>query len=365
MTATSDAAAEDRFAAWPRGAARLALLALAALLLAALVTPVTKGAQRDAEKVEFGAMKQAPRRSADLAIYDHAAQRIAAGESYYAFIADEHRAANYPLKPGVAVRLPTLAYLTAWLGPAGSRVAAFVLLAAVIAAWWRKLGESPVWRRWRHFACALLFAGCSLALTSEYLVLHEMWAGMLLALSFGLHRPGRWWGALLAAGLALAIREHALPFVLLMGAVAAWRREWKEAAAWAALTLLFAAGLAWHMHTVAGLLRPEDPVSDSWWAFRGLSGWTSNVVLSGLLRFLWKPLAAALVMLMVLGWAGWKSPSGTFGTLLFLGYGLMFMIAGRVDNFYWGAVIAPTMFIGLVFAPRALLSLTRAAFPRR
>ncbi|MFC3213712.1 hypothetical protein [Novosphingobium panipatense] len=29
------------------------------------------------------------------------------------------------------------------------------------------------------------------------------------------------------------------------------------------------------------------------------------------------------------------------------------MIAGRWDNFYWGAMIAPTLFVGLVFAPRA------------
>jgi hypothetical protein len=69
-----------------------------------------------------------------------------------------------------------------------------------------------------------------------------------------------------------------------------------------------------------------------------------------------------LVILMVLGWAGWKSSAGTFGTLLYLGYGLAFMIAGRPDNFYWGAVIAPAMFIGLAFAPGALRSLARAAF---
>ena len=50
--------------------------------------------------------------------------------------------------------------------------------------------------------------------TGSNFVLHELWAGMLLALAFGLHRPGRKYGAaLVAAGLALAIREHALPFV--------------------------------------------------------------------------------------------------------------------------------------------------------
>jgi hypothetical protein len=39
---------------------------------------------------------------------------------------------------------------------------------------------------------------------------------------------------------------------------------------------------------------------------------------------------------MILGWAGWRSEAGATATLLFLGYGLLFMIAGRDDNFYWG-----------------------------
>ena len=50
-----------------------------------------------------------------------------------------------------------------------------------------------------------------------------------------------------------------------------------------------------------------------------------------------------------------------FGTLLFLGYGLAFMIAGRLDNFYWGMVISPTMFIGLAFVPMAIKGLGSAA----
>jgi hypothetical protein len=68
-------------------------------------------------------------------------------------------------------------------------------------------------------------------------------------------------------------------------------------------------------------------------------------------------------VLMVLGWAGWRSSAGSFATLLYLGYGLAFMIAGRGDNWYWGMVIAPTMFIGLAFTSRAMSSLWRAAFP--
>ena len=127
------------------------------------------------------------------------------------------------------------------------------------------------------------------------------------------------------------------------------------------LVALFAAGLALHLHLVAQHTLPTDPTGPSWLALRGLGGWLSNVVLSSNLRFLPHWLAGPLVVLMVFGWAAWQSPAGSFATLLFLGYGLLFMVAGRNDNFYWGAVIAPAMFIGLAFVPMGLSSLARAA----
>ena len=59
--------------------------------------------------------------------------------------------------------------------------------------------------RYQRIGTALIFMGASLGLNRYYFVLHELWAGMLIALSLGLHRPGRkWLGAVLAAGLALA-----------------------------------------------------------------------------------------------------------------------------------------------------------------
>lgn len=69
-------------------------------------------------------------------------------------------------------------------------------------------------------------------------------------------------------------------------------------------------------------------------------------------------------MAIVLGWCGWRSPAGAFGSLLFLGYGVAFMIGGRADNFYWGAVIAPPMFIGLAFVPKTLAALIARAAAR-
>ena len=374
----TEPASDDRFARWPRFSARLLLLAVAALLVLAAIVPITAGKMEKptigfVEAVAGGAASTAAQRPRDddLALYDRVIQRIAGGENYYAAAADEHRKSDYPLRPGVAVRLPTLAYLAMWLGDRGQGaevlvpgelLAALALLLAVVWAWWRRLGDEPGGAPFQRIGTALMFMGASLGLNRYYFVLHELWAGMLIALSLALHRPGqRWLGAVLVAALALAIREHALPYVMLMAALALWRRDWKESAAWGALIAVFFAYLALHLQLVAQQVRPSDVIGPDWLVLRGLSGWLSSVALSSNLRFLPHFIAGPLVLLMVLGWAGWRSALGATATLLFLGYGLLFTIAGRADNFYWGAVIAPAMFVGLAFMPRALRSLARAA----
>lgn len=377
MAALGAAAASDhgtdRYASWPRARALWLLVALIAVLVASALVPINAGTSTIktkgfAENIagNVAGQKSAERtRDEDLVLYDRAVERIARGENYYDFIVEEQRRANYPVTPGLAVRLPTLAYVNAAIGETGQAVAAFALMIGVLAAWWLRLGQEPGGRRVRIWAMAFLFVGASLGVNRYFFQLHELWAGMLLALSFGLHRPGRWGWSLLAAAAALAIREHALAFVLLMAAMAFWRRDWREGAAWSALAAVFLVALSAHLHIIAEQVLPSDRPSPSWLVFRGLSGWLSNIVLSSNLRFLPHWIAGPLVMLMILGWSGWKSQAGAFATLFYLGYGLLFMIAGRGDNFYWGVAVAPAMFIGLAFAPRALLSLWAAARQHR
>lgn len=363
------APAWDRFAAWAPLPARLALMTILLLLVAAAIVPIEAGDSKVetrgfAENLAGGGEAPERARDEDLALYDRAVERIRAGESYYDFIVEEQRRANYPVRPGFAVRLPTLAYLNAALGLPAQTALAMLLLVAVMLVWWRRLGEEPGGGKHRLLAMSLLFVGASLGLNRYFFQLHELWTGMLLALAFGLHRPGRWVASLVVAALALAIREHALPFVLLMAAMAFWRREWREGAAWSALAVVFLAAISMHLAIIAAQTGPEDPVGQGWLYVRGLSGWLSNVVLSSNLRFLPHWVAGPAVVLMMVGWCGWRSPAGEFGALLYFGYGLAFMLAGRGDNFYWGAVVAPAMFIGLAFAPLALKSLVRAAVGR-
>mgnify|MGYP003344449534 CR=1 FL=1 len=137
---------------------------------------------------------------------------------------------------------------------------------------------------------------------------------------------------------------------------AAWRKDWREATAWIMLVAVFAAIMAWHLSLIAVQEVPSDPVGPDWLVLRGLSGWLGNIVLSSNLRLLPHELASPVVILMALGWAGWKSSAGTTGTFLYLGYGLAFMLAGRANNFYWGAVVAPYGGHGVIALALAFLA---------
>ena len=361
------AAPWDRFAGWDRWPASILLLVVAALLVLAAIAPLSASLDGKPSEVPSLIGDGAPNgqteseRDEDLAFYDRVIERIGHGENYYDFIVEEQRARDYPVRPGLAVRLPTLAWIHASLGEPAMIALAIALLFACIWAWWKRLGEEPGGAPFRLLGTALMAMGGSLGLNRSFFVLHELWAGMLIALAFGLHRPGRWGAALFVAALALALRELVLPFVLLMAAMAAWRKDWREATAWIMLVAVFAAIMVWHLSLIAVQEVPSDPVGPDWLVLRGLSGWLGNIVLSSNLRLLPHELASPVVILMALGWAGWKSSAGTTGTFLYLGYGLAFMLAGRANNFYWGAVVAPAMFIGLAFLPMALPSLVRAA----
>jgi len=357
----------DRFAYWAPGAAILTLMGFALLIVVAALTqrtdvpPAPAPIETAAPATTALPPGEDPARDTDLRLYERIAERVDAGESYYAVAVEEQRARNFPVNPGLAVRLPTLAYMTAWFEPWGMAALGAVLAVLTLVAWWVRLHDESGGNERRIYILLLLVIGAGVGFKPQYLALHEVWAGILIALSLGLHRPRLWLLPLLAAALALAIREHALPYVLLMGTLAWARGHRKEAMAWGALVLAFGIVLAAHLAMVADVTSAADPASPSWFAWRGLGGWTANIVISSPLQLLPGWLAAMLVIVPLIGWAGWRSDLGATGLLLCAGYGVMFMIAGRDNNFYWALVVMPIWFVGLAFVPRALTSLWNSA----
>jgi len=310
---------------------------------------------------EAGEQAENLSRDTDLRLYDRIAERVADGENYYAVAVEEQRARDFPVRPGLAVRLPTLAFLTAAIGQWGLIVLAVIIVLGTLVAWHYRLRDVPGGPGRLRYVLLLLVIGTVSGLKPQYLALHEVWAGILIALSLGLYRPNKWIWAFLAGVLAVAIREHALPFLLLMSVLAWARGNRGEAAAWLGAVIVFGLLLALHLSQVAQYTGAADPVSPGWFALRGLGGWTANIVLSSPLQFLPGWLAAPLAVLPLLGWAGWRSWFGLTGFLLCLGYGVLFMIAGRDNNFYWALVVMPVWFVGYAFVPRALSSLWHSA----
>ena len=344
----------------------LALALFAALLLGAALTersdiygeerPVSVRIASESDIVPPGTP-----RDTDLQLYDRIAERVADGENYYAVAVEEQRARDFPVRPGLAVRLPTLAFVTAVVGQWGLYVLAALLLGGTLVAWHYRLRDVPGGPGRLRFIMLLLVIGAVSGLKPQYLALHEVWAGMLIALSLGLYRKKRWWWAVLAGALALFVRELALPFVLLTGALALLRGNRGEALAWGGVLVAFGIGLAVHLSLVSDYITDADPASPGWLALRGLGGWTANIVLSSPLHMLPGWLAAPLALTPVIGWAGWRTKFGETGLLLCLGYGVAFMIAGRDNNFYWALIVMPIWWVGLAFTPRALASLWNSA----
>ncbi len=357
----------DRYAHWQRLPARLVLAVLGLLLVLAAWAPGYSPPPPAPPKVTVtdsqGKTTVAKEDDNDLRLYRIIAARVKRGDNYYVAATEEQRANSYPVAPGLTVRLPTLAFVSAALGTNGLIILQIALFAAMMIAMLRRMQVETGAEEFRPLALALLMCGIASGLNYHYNVLHEIWSAQLIALSLALHRPGqgKWLGALVAAALALAVRELALPFVLLMAVWALWHRRWAEGAAWCGLVAVFIAAMLVHLQLADAQVRPDDPLSPSWLVLGGLNSLVYKVSNSTFLSLVPVWISGPAVVLSLFGWTAWRSPMGSFAALLTLGYSAAFMIAGRDNNFYWGVIITPVLFMGAAFVRLGLPSLWRAA----
>lgn len=345
---------ESRFAHLGRSQAVLLLIVLLAAIASAVLPQISATAfgpseTRTAEKTQA--------RGDDLLLYKTIIARVAAGEHYYATAAQEQRAGNYPLKPFVTVRLPTLAYLLAWLGPIASYGLLISLLGMTLWAYWHRLNGAFTDSGRRITGVLLIAAGASIVFQPKYAVLHEVWAGLLIALAVALKGSSRWYLAVLVGAAALMIRELALPCILLMTAFALFERRWRECIAWVALIVLFGVVMTVHASHVAMVVRPDDLSSQGWMNIGGWQGYLRSMRLTSSLRVFPDWAANIGVIIACFGWVSWRSMTGLLGTLLLAGYAIIFMILGRPENFYWGLLNAPMLLLGWAFLPQAFKDL--------
>lgn len=348
------------FTRLPRWAAAAVLVLLAAAMAWAAVAtaPVDRAERARSDQVE--ARPAHSKGQGDLALYTRIADRVAAGEGYYPAAMDEHRTSNYPTRPFVAVRLPTLAWLQAAIGVGGVRYLEMGLVLACLLALNARLA-GLVSLPERLAALVLMTLGGAAVSVPLAGLIHELWAGLWLTLALLIYRPDRWWPALLAAGAAIAVRELAVHFVLLWLAFALVQKRWREAAAVAGLLALFAVGMGLHWSAVEALRLPGDPASQGWDAFAGYA--LPLLALARLTGLLLLPVsvAAPVAVLPLLGWLGLGGRLGLFAALWFAGLATMIALFARPENFYWAQLGLPAYGIGLAFVPRALAELAGRA----
>lgn len=340
---------------------RWAALAVLAVLAATMAWSVSAVATVD--HAETAHQEARPDSSeGDLALYRRISERVIAGDDYYVAAMDEQRTRNYPTRPFFTVRLPTLSYLHGLIGADGVRMVTMLLLLGCIAGLFLRLGAGLTAAERMGALFMLALGGAAVAAPQSGYV-HEILTGMLLTLAFVLHSPRRWWPSLIAAALALSVRELAAPFVLLWLAFAAAEKRWREAAALGAVLLVFAAGMYLHYLGVEAQRLADDRASQGWDAMAGLA--LPLMALSRLTAFLFLPVAVAapLAILPFVGWLGLGGRMGLFAALWFAGMFTALALFARPENFYWAQLVLPAYMAGLALAPRAVFELLRGLLP--
>ena len=282
--------------------------------------------------------------------------------TYYAQVMAEQRLRHYPVRPFVAVRPPMLAFALARL-PGGETSARLVVaaLGLLVAGLWTVRLAGPLGAAGAAVAGLALASGVVAAFTPNGYLMHECWAGLLIALSLGLHPGDRPAGrgprltASLLAGLAGGlVRELALPFLGVMALMALIERRPKEALLWLGAIGLCALALLAHALAVMRHTLPGDEgmawVRLGGWAFvLAADRWNAIVALKP-----WLP--AVLVPTALAGTLAWGGPLGRRLAFVVLGYAAGFLVVGRPEDTYWGLMLAPLLPLGWAGAAGAVLS---------
>ncbi len=343
-------AIRTRFEGWSKGPALAVIAALVALLAVACWSPASAPAPK---------LRTAPTQQSDLAHYREIIAGVATGGDYYEVAAEAQRKNNYPLKPFFTFRLPTHSVAYALFGERMMISAIWLLCAGLMLAWWVRL--RPLVPFTLPAAFTILVAGGLGGLLQPVTGLfHESWVALLLALMIAIHRPYRWWPAVVAGGAALMIRELALPMILAMGGLALLEKRWREAAAWALVVTLFGIYMTLHAEWVSQVVRPDDPASQGWSRMLGFQFALKSIAKVTIGIRLPDALGAALIVLSLFGWASVRSGWALRVAILLGGYGAALALFARADTFYWALIAAPLSFAGLTFLPKVFADLAKA-----
>ena len=300
----------------------------------------------------------------DVALFRAIVDRVQHGEGYYAASAAEMHARGYPTRSLFNWRMPLPLGLAGHMpDPIGAKLLLSLLALAAAGLSFEALARENHNRIGRAAGTVLLLGGpLMFCLVGDLFVMPELWCGVLVVLSLaccGLQRPR----TAAALGLAaLALRELALPYCLLMLGWACWQRRRGEIAVWLLGLVVWTGYFALHAWNVQQAMPAEGLAhARGWIRFGGLSFVLATTRMNAYLMALpvWATglyLAAALF-----GLAGWNTPWGQRVGLTACLYMLAFAVAGQQFNAYWGCVVAPLWCLAVARVPASLADVWRAS----
>ena len=345
----------SRYANAGRTSARIILILLTVLMVATLLP--TAGPK------EVSSINQADAvRPTDPLIDQTITARVRGGEGYYSATAKAMRAQAYPLKPFTLFALPTATVVKASLPDRLLKSLMWTLAALTVVAWTVRLrpvlqGNIPL------VAAAILLAAGLFGVTRGQAA-EEAWSGELIALSLALRQHGRWLPSVALGIAAMTISAVAVPYAVVMLAVALADGEPREATGWVAAIGIFALVMLAHAHAVRGVVEPMDRVSTAWLGMQGIGNYIRTAPAATAFGALPIWLASLVWVLALFGWTAWRHPTANRTVVLLAVYATMVCIVAHPDA-PWGLISAPLPLLGLVFAPDGLRDLAAAALDRR
>ena len=304
------------------------------------------------------------------ALFGEAAMRrgliegVRAGGDYYSVAESVFRVDPAAIQTWGDVPLPALASLLGALSPLMAFVLQAALVLMVFAAWFIRLRK--VFARIAAMAAigVLLAGGLVVAIDPLLGSLNSLWAGLLVALSLGVWRNGRWVEAAAIALMACAFSVAALFYVAVMGVFALVEGERREGIGWAAVAGIAIALFVAHGGAVADLAGATQPVALELHG-GGYALFLQSIAQTTVLQLLPLPLSAILIALALVGWASWADASGLRVLATITGYALTIAVFADPTGVDMALLVSPILLVGLAFAPDGLRDLAAALLDRR
>ena len=296
----------------------------------------------------------------DLRCYRSIVERVHSGQGYYE-AAHEELSLRYPTQSLFNWRLPYLAWAMGWLPDLVWAQLLGILLALGSIGLWFDLSRGFLPFPAAAAGSILLLGMPIYSFSPDVFLAHEFWAGCLITLSILTYARGWFMASLLAAVLALMVRELSLLYVAVMLALSFRERKIQEALHWLAVIVLFAGLMAVHFAHVREYTGVGVDGVHPWITLGGWKFVLATCSMHPYLMLLAPWIAAILVPLSVVGLLGWRGPLGSRIGATVCVYMTAFMIIGQSFNRYWGVLYVNLLPLGLLFAPAAVRDLFYSA----